>query len=82
MTDFDRFWNAYPRRQAKRDALKAWGKLKPTPELLATMLEAIEEQKRGRQWRDGYIPLPATWIRGQRWEDELDPRRDFYRARL
>lgn len=79
---FKEFWDAYPNRKAKKDAQKAWAKLKPDAELLATMLDAIEYQKRGRQWRDGFIPLPASWLRGERWTDELDPRRDFYQARL
>jgi len=79
---FVRFWDAYPNRKAKLDAQKAWAKLKPSPELITTMLEAIEEQKRGRQWREGFVPLPASWLRGERWNDELDARRDFYRARL
>ena len=37
------------------------------------MISAIEEHKKHRQWQDReYIPFPATWIRGERWEDELD----------
>lgn len=81
-SDFALFWADYPRKQAKKDAQKAWAKLKPSPELVDQMLEAIAEQKRGRQWKDGFVPLPATWLRGERWTDELDPKRDFYRAKL
>lgn len=79
---FDRFWAVYPKKQAKKDAQKAWAKLKPSAALVDEMIDAIEYQKKGRQWRDGYVPLPASWIRGERWTDELDPQRDFYRAKL
>lgn len=73
---FERFWNAYPkvRRQKKKDARRAWKKLKPSLELCRQMAVALEAQKRSEEWtRDGgrYIPMPATWIRGERWTDEI-----------
>lgn len=70
---FAQFWAAYPRRTAKASALKAFSKLAPDGALLARMLAAIREQARSDQWRrDGgaYIPHPATWLNGRRWEDE------------
>jgi hypothetical protein len=70
---FTEFWKVYPRRQAKQDALKAWKVLEPSDELLAAMLSAIERRRGSPDWRkEGgkYIPLPATWLRGRRWEDE------------
>lgn len=72
---FNGFWAAYPRKQAKQDARKAWDKLKPDLDLCRIMAEALRRQKRSEQWqREGgrYIPLPATWIRGRRWEDDPD----------
>lgn len=68
------FWSAYPKHKGKADALKAWGKIKPSVELQATMGKALEAQKQSEQWRkDGgqYIPMPATWLNGKRWEDEV-----------
>lgn len=73
---FDRFWKAYPRRQAKKAAKKAWDKLKPDLPLCRIMAAALERQKRSSEWRrDGgaYIPYPATWLNGRRWEDEPGP---------
>lgn len=71
---FDRFWAAYPRKTAKKDAVKAWGKIGADEKLLAVILAAIEKQKAGRQWSDPeYIPHPATWLNGRRWEDEVAP---------
>lgn len=73
---FDRFWEAYPRRQGKEAARKAWAKIRPDDALLAEMLAALERQRASDQWRkDGgqFIPLPATWLNGRRWEDEPTP---------
>ena len=56
-----------------RDTIeKAFFKLNPSEGLLEKMLEALERQKKSREWQeDGgqYIPYPATWINGERWED-------------
>src|SRR5262249_47279470 len=51
---FDDFWAAYPRKTAKQEAVKAWNQLTPSLELRATILAALERQKRCDQWtRDG-----------------------------
>ena len=74
-TRFEHFWSAYPKKKAKKEAERAFCRLKPDDALLDVMLEALERQKQARQWnRDGgqYIPYPATWINGRRWEDEPD----------
>ena len=73
VTDFDRFWHAYPRRTAKGDARKAWAKLAPEAALVERILEALVWQTRQPDWlRDGgtYIPYPASWLRAERWDDE------------
>lgn len=70
---FQSFWEAYPKKKAKGDALKAFNKLNPDDGLMEKMLSALEWQKKSFDWtKDGgqYIPLPASWIRGMRWEDE------------
>lgn len=66
---FDDFWTAYPKKVGKGDAEKAWKKLKPD---LDTCLSAISSAKVGADWlKDGgqFIPHPATWLNGKRWED-------------
>ena len=72
---FDQFWAAYPRRQGKADARKAWRTMrKQLPELNA-ITDAIQNQKRSQQWtKDGgqFIPYPAVWLRGGRWADECE----------
>jgi hypothetical protein len=71
---FDIFWNEYPRRVSRKDAEKAWKKLKPDEQLFAVIMENLRKQKKCDDWKrdDGqYIPYPATWLNGQRWEDEV-----------
>lgn len=72
---FQAFWAAYPAKKAKQNAIRAWKKIGVTAELFGTIMQALEQAKRSPQWtRDGgrYIPHPATWLNGRRWEDELD----------
>lgn len=71
---FNRWYSTYPRKQAKGDAKKAWQKINPDDALVAEMVAAVERQKRTQDWqKDGgkYIPLPASWLRAERWLDEV-----------
>lgn len=71
---FAAFWAAYPKKVGKGPAEKAWAKIKPTDDLLLTMVSAINQQSKSEQWaKDGgvFIPNPATWLNQQRWLDEL-----------
>jgi hypothetical protein len=69
--DFARFWAACPLKVAKLDARKAWADLKPTSELVDRMVRALAWQ--GPIWAcQGYgTPYPATWLRAERWTDEM-----------
>ena len=70
--DFQDFWLLYPRRVARKDALKAWGKLSPAQQVAA--ITALVEWRRVWANKDlDYLPYPATWINGERWTDELPP---------
>lgn len=66
---FAEWWERYSRKDARADAVKAWRQLAPDAELQARMLAAL------RVWRwneDRRLnPLPATWLRGKRWDDEV-----------
>lgn len=70
---FEEFWAAYPKKQDKQNALKAWKKLNPDAETQRKMILAIQAQRASPQWqKDGgqFIPLPSTWLNGRRWEDQ------------
>lgn len=70
---FVEFWRVYPKKKAKQDAIRAWEKLKPDETLGNAIIKAVEAQKLTPGWlKDGgaYIPHPATYLNGRRWEDE------------
>lgn len=73
---FAAFYASYPKKQGRDKAWKAWLKLSPDPELRAQIAAALEQQRHQPDWRKDrgqFIPLPATWLNGRRWEDELVP---------
>lgn len=70
---FDEFWSAYPKKKAKEAAKKAWAKLKPDESLGKTIIQAVIESAKTKDWlkeNGKYIPYPATYLNGKRWEDE------------
>ena len=79
---FEKFWAAYPRRVGKLQAQKAFSKYACDTKItggdyaywMKTVLEAIEKQKRSKQWQKDngkYIPHPSTWLNQGRWMDEV-----------
>lgn len=69
---FDRFWSNYPRRVGKKDAIKAWRKANPDESLVDLIVASVERWKRSDQWtkdKGQFIPYPATFLRGERWND-------------
>ena len=72
MDDFQEFWNVWPKRCAKADARKAWAQTKDIRPELTNLLNAVKAACKTEAWmKDGgkYIPHPATWLRGERWDD-------------
>lgn len=70
---FEIFWKAYPKKKSRVVAEKAFIKINPDEQLLATMLAKIERAKKSVDWsKDNgqYIPYPAAWLNQRRWEDE------------
>lgn len=69
---WDDFWLLYPRHEARKDARKSWGKLSERQQIQAVVSITDWRQVWKAQGRDSrLIPLPATWLNGERWEDEL-----------
>jgi hypothetical protein len=60
-TGFDKFWELYPKRIAKADALKAWNKAikKKAADELIGLTKAYSESKLPDMT---YIPYPASWL--------------------
>ena len=75
-SDFNAFWRVYPKKQNKPDAFKAWIQTKLVRPSIDKIVQSVVDHKTyDRQWnRDNgdYVPMPATFIRGERWLDEYE----------
>jgi hypothetical protein len=72
LAGFAEFWSGYPKRVARKDAIKAWKKLAPANGLVATIVADVAARAKSEWLRDNgkYVPHPATYLNGRRWEDE------------
>ncbi|MFS1292043.1 helix-turn-helix domain-containing protein [Pseudomonas piscis] len=73
---FEVFWKLYPNKKSKKDARRAWEKLKPNAELRLTLMIALGNHRVSRDWTkdDGqYVPMASRWLNGEKWHDELKP---------
>jgi len=71
---FDDFWFAYPRKVAKASAKKVFLR-HGLHAHIEEILIALKHQALSKEWtkdRGEYIPHPATWLNGRRWEDEIN----------
>ena len=78
---FDEFWDWYPRKVGKADALKAWKKAtaKTDPQVI---LDGVERYRLDPNLPEKeFIPHAATWLSGGRWEDEPLPARNVVQMR-
>lgn len=69
---FQHFWEAYPRRQKRIPAERAWAKVPLRGQAGFDAISAgLERARRSQQWQDPqFIPLPASWLNAAGWEDE------------
>ena len=70
--EFETFWSTYPRKEAKRQAWKAWGKAieRATPEqITAGASRYANDPNRSAR----YTKHAATWLNADGWEDEPLP---------
>jgi hypothetical protein len=72
-SDFESFWSLYPRKVARKDALKMWTRLTTEQKFAALQSLPIHIrywQAAGRTKET--TPHAASWINGERWTDELE----------
>lgn len=74
---FEKFWSVYPktRRQNKPGSFKKWQELgiESDHALQNRIIANVEVRAtRDKQWKAGYVPMPATYLNQQRWDDEWD----------
>lgn len=70
---FEDFWSIYPRKMSRKDAMKAWNSLSCSDRSLA--MQALPnhlEYWKAAGTEKQFLPYPATWLRGERFHDELE----------
>jgi len=69
--DFEEFWHTFPRKDGKREALKAWKKLTGA-EKASAITDVPRRTEANWAGRDtDKIPHAATYLNQRRWEDDL-----------
>ena len=70
-TSFDRFWEAYPKKVKRKDAEKIWREKKLEAKA-ETIIADVHRRPSSERWRNGYIPDPPVYLRGERWDDAFE----------
>lgn len=73
---FAEFYDSYPKKKDRYKAEAAWKKLKPDEVLFAEVMGGLDRAKQSHDWlkeNGKYIPYPASWLNGRRWEDDIEP---------
>jgi hypothetical protein len=77
-----RFWDAWPRKEAKQPARKVFMRLAPQNGILEKMLAWVALAKQSEQWQDPTkIPHLATFLGQKRWENDPPPARSVPRGK-
>lgn len=71
--DFAQWYDLYPRKRGKGQAVKAYRSARKKVSH-DTLVETLQEQM-PILIKDGvdFAPYPATWLNGERWDDEIAP---------
>lgn len=70
---FNIFWNEYPKKTAKKVALKSFLKIDIDDIKFSEILKALKVFKNSKEWKKEngkFIPYPASWLNQERWLDE------------
>lgn len=69
---FEEFWLLYPRKEARKDAAKAWQQCVIDSALVDIFSSLVDWRRVWAGRTDSrYTPLAASWLRGERWSDEI-----------
>lgn len=71
---FEAFWQAWPlnaRKRGKGEAYRAWKRQRCEPLAAEVVRDVLLRATAEEQWKNGYCPMPSTYLSGRRWEDPL-----------
>jgi len=67
---FEEFWDAYPKKVDKKNALAAWKAKKLNGHAQEVIDHVRQRTVQDKAWIDGYVMSPKIFIRDERWKDE------------
>lgn len=73
-SEFDAFWAECPRKVGKGKARQAFAKARKGADATTIIAGMKRHARMVAHTEQQFIPHPATWLNGERWEDEDKPR--------
>lgn len=70
---FDLFWSLYPRKVKRKESQKVWSSRKLDSHVETITADIKNRIKNHKQWVEGFIPHPTTYLRGELWNDAIEP---------
>jgi hypothetical protein len=72
---FEEFYGIYPKKQDRKKAEEIWESLCLSREMWEQSVKpTLEAWKKTEEWlkeKGKYAPMPSTWLRRKRWEDQV-----------
>lgn len=71
---FKTFWEIYPRKSDKKKAYICFAKIKNLEDEFENIIKGLNKQREiwvSEKTKINYIPLPTTWLNGERWNDDF-----------
>lgn len=75
MVDFDKFWELYPNKKAKGQAIRMFSKVINDKETYDLVIEDLNNRHRCKDWqkeKGKFIPHPSTYLNAMGWLDEYE----------
>jgi len=69
---FDDFWSIYPVKRSKKKAKEIWGRKNLGNNHKMIIADVKNRLNKDRQWLEGFVPMPTTYMNGERWDDDVD----------
>ena len=68
---FSEWWAGYPKKVKKRESEKVWRSKHLDDKADQLIADVARRRREDRRWLDGFCPDPTTYLRGERWDDEV-----------
>lgn len=73
-SDFEAWYEIYPRHESRGSALKAYRAARKKVDAVVLLMAAQKAKEKYAGSDPKFIPMPATWLNGERWLDKAAPK--------